>query len=367
MRNLVSSSSLLLLTLAVASGQDFSGTWTLKSEHAERGTLPERPAPVLEIEHRDGIVRCAGAQFSTDGKESRSKAGEKSLKTIAKWEGAALLVNTIVGGPSGAYAQMDRWTTARDGSTLTIEREVALRGGTAEAVLLYAKKGFQPRAAAVPPLAPPPKPPEPAQKPAAYTIDAGTRIPLVLLNSVSTKQSAEGDRVYLSTAFPILNDGRVVIPPGSYVAGTLTFVKRPGRVHGRGELFLRFDTLTLPTGATRDFRSRVGALDGETRGELDRREGNLKSEGGKGSDARTIGETTAAGASVGGLAGAVAHRPGLGAGVGGAAGAAAGLTAVLLTRGPDLVLPRGGTLEMILDRPLVFTEAEIDVHGWRRQ
>ena len=73
------------------------------------------------------------------------------------------------------------------------------------------------------------------------------------------------------------------------------------------------------------------------------------------------------GASVGGLAGAVAHRPGLGAGVGGAAGAAAGLTAVLLTRGPDLVLPRGGTLEMILDRPLVFTEAEIDVHGWRRQ
>ena len=100
MRNLVTSASLLLLTLAVASGQDFSGIWTLKSEHAERGTLPERPAAVLEIEQRDGIVRCAGAQFSTDGKESRSKSGEKSLKTIAKWEGAALLVNTIVSAPA---------------------------------------------------------------------------------------------------------------------------------------------------------------------------------------------------------------------------------------------------------------------------
>ena len=184
---------------------------------------------------------------------------------------------------------------------------------------------------------------------------------------MSTKQSAEGDRVYLSTAFPILKDGRVVIPPGSYVSGTLTFVKRPGLARGRGELFLRFDTITLPNAVTRDFRSRVGALDGETQGELDRREGNIKSEGGKGTDARNIGEATAAGASVGGLTGAVAHRPGLGAGIGGAAGAAAGLTGVLLTRGPDLVLPRGGTLEMILDRPLVFSEDEIAPRGWRRQ
>ena len=91
----------------------------------------------------------------------------------------------------------------------------------------------------------------------------GTRIPLNLINSVSTKHSAEGDRIYLETAFPIIADGRIVIPPGSYVAGTITQVKRPGRVKGRGELYLRFDSLTLPNGVTRDFRARVGNLDGE--------------------------------------------------------------------------------------------------------
>ena len=49
----------------------------------------------------------------------------------------------------------------------------------------------------------------------------------------------------------------------------------------------------------------------------------------------------------------------MGAGVGAAAGATAGLVAVLLSRGPDAVLAKGTTLEMVLDRPLQFTPEEI--------
>ena len=209
------------------------------------------------------------------------------------------------------------------------------------------------------------KPAPQTQKSAGYAVEAGTQIPLVLINSVSTKQSTEGDRIYLATAFPVLVNGRIVIPPGSYVAGTLTFVKRPGRVRGRGELYLRFDSLTLPNGVTRDFRSRPDALDAETKGELDRSEGNIQGEGTKGTDVRTIGETAATGTSVGAIAGSAAGRPGLGVGMGAAGGAAAGLMAVLLTRGPDLVLARGSSLEMVLDRELVFAEHDLAT-GWRR-
>lgn len=200
-------------------------------------------------------------------------------------------------------------------------------------------------------------------KEAEYVVDMGTRIPLSLINSVSTKHSAEGDRVYLETVFPILSNGRVIIPPGSYVAGTITQVKRPGRLKGRGEMYLRFDSLTLPNGVTRDFRARIGSLDGRSSEELDRTEGKIQSEGNKGGDARTVGEATAAGASVGVIAGSAAGRAGMGAGVGAAAGATAGLMGVLLTRGPDAVLARGTTLEMVLDRPLQFDEAEIDFNG----
>ncbi len=194
----------------------------------------------------------------------------------------------------------------------------------------------------------------------ALIVEPGTHIPLSLINSVSTKHSSEGDRVYLETVFPILVKGRVVIPPGSYVAGTITEVKRPGRVKGRGELYLRFDSLTLPNGVTRDFRARIGALDGRSSEELDKSEGKIKSEGNKSGDARTVGEAAATGATVGVIAGGAAGHYGMGAGIGAAAGAAAGIMGVLLSRGPDAVLTRGSTIEMVLDRPVSYEPGELD-------
>ncbi len=193
-----------------------------------------------------------------------------------------------------------------------------------------------------------------------YVVEPGTRIPLAMINSVSTKNAAVGDRIYLETVFPIMVNGRIVIPPGSWVAGTVTSVKRPGRIKGRGELYVRFDSLTLPNGVTRDFRARIGSLDGRAREDLDREEGKIRSEGNKASDARTVGEAAAAGASAGTIAGAIGGNTGMGAGIGAAAGATAGLVGVLLSRGPDAVLAKGTTLEMVLDRPLTFTEEEID-------
>ena len=200
----------------------------------------------------------------------------------------------------------------------------------------------------------------PAPAPPAFVVDTGTRVPLSMINSVSTRNAAEGDRIYLETVFPILANGKVVIPPGSYVAGTVTSVKRPGRVKGRGELYVRFDSLTLPNGVTRDFRSRMGSLDGRATEEFNKDEGTIKSEGNKSGDARTVAEGAGAGAAIGGLAGAAAGHGIMGAGIGGAAGVAAGLVGVLLTRGPEAMLAKGTTLDMVLDRPLRFDDNEVD-------
>jgi hypothetical protein len=194
----------------------------------------------------------------------------------------------------------------------------------------------------------------------AYTVETGTHIALGLINSVSTKHSSAGDRIYLETVFPIVIQSHIVIPPGSYVTGTVTEVKRPGRVRGRGELYVRFDSITLPNGVTRDFRSRLGAIDARGNEHLDKKEGQIKSDPNKGADARTVGEGASAGATIGAIAGAAAGHTGMGAGIGGAAGAAAGLMGVLLTRGPDAVLSKGSTIEMVLDRPLNFEAAEVN-------
>ena len=196
--------------------------------------------------------------------------------------------------------------------------------------------------------------------PRTFLVETGTRIPLSLINSVSTKNAAPGERVYLETVFPILVDSRIVIPPGSWVMGTITEVKRPGKLKGRGEFHLRFDSLTLPNGVTRDFRAHVGGLDGRASEELDRKEGTVRSEGNKSGDARTVGETAAAGASVGALTGSISGAPGMGAGIGAAAGAAAGLAGVMFSRGPEAVLAKGTTVEMVLDHTVQFEESDLD-------
>src|SRR3954465_4369644 len=121
-----------------------------------------------------------------------------------------------------------------------------------------------------PPLRTPDQP-----KPGSVTVESGTKIPLTLLNTLSSKQTAEGDRVYLETLYPVLVNGRIIVPAGSYVSGTVTQIKRPGRIKGRGELYLRFDSLTLPNGVTRDFRARIGGMEGGGDNELDRSEGKI--------------------------------------------------------------------------------------------
>jgi hypothetical protein len=202
--------------------------------------------------------------------------------------------------------------------------------------------------------------PPSAEQPSVYTVTTGTRIPLGLINSVSTKHSVAGDRIYLETVFPIVIDSHIVIPPGSYVTGTVTEVKRPGRVKGRGELYVRFDSLTLPNGVSRDFRSRLGSIDARGDERLDKKEGEVQGDSNKGGDVRTVAAGAAGGAGLGAIVGSSAGHAGMGAGIGAAAGAVAGLAGVLLTRGPDAVLAKGSTVEMILDRPLVFAANEVN-------
>jgi type IV secretion system protein VirB10 len=107
----------------------------------------------------------------------------------------------------------------------------------------------------------------------------GTRVPLAFVNSVSTKNAAPGDRIYLISVYPVVVDGRILIPPGTYVSGSVTSSKRPGRVKGKGELYLRFEQMILPNGVIRDLVGRVGALDGRSPEGLDREEGKITSEG----------------------------------------------------------------------------------------
>ena len=73
-----------------------------------------------------------------------------------------------------------------------------------------------------------------------------------------------------------------------------------------------------------------------------------------GSIVGTVATTTVTGTGVGAIAGG-AKGAGIGAGIGGLAG----LGAVLLTRGPEAELPRGSTLDVVLERALILESDQI--------
>lgn len=182
---------------------------------------------------------------------------------------------------------------------------------------------------------------------AKIMVPSGTHIPLVLHNAISTKSARPGDPVYFETLYPIMIDGQVVIPAGSYVSGEVTESKRPGRVKGRGELAIKMTNMILPNAYQVNLNATPSGV-GTGGGESTNSEGVIVGDSDKKDDAATIAKSTAAGAGIGSIAARSAQGAGIGAGV----GAAVGLAAVLLTRGPDAELPRGSTVEAVINRSL---------------
>jgi hypothetical protein len=183
------------------------------------------------------------------------------------------------------------------------------------------------------------------------TVPAGTKVPLVMKNAISTKSARPGDGVYLETVFPVVQNNHVLIPVGTYVQGIITRVERPGRIKGRAEVQMHFTTLIFPNGYTVSLPGTLDNVPGAEDSHMQGKEGTVQGDSGKGKDAAEIASTAGTGAVVGGLS-----RGGKGALVGGGVGAAVGTAIAMLSRGNDVRLPSGTTVEMVLQRPVTLEE-----------
>ena len=165
-----------------------------------------------------------------------------------------------------------------------------------------------------------------------YTIPAGTVLPLRLTSAVASDANQIEDAVSASVRQDLILDGSLVVPAGSQVAGRLVDVERSGRVKGRARLAMRF-TMLKQEGDEYDIRTEaVERVAAATKGE----------------DATKIGIGAGAGAALGAVLGG-----GSGAAKGAAIGAAAGTGAVLATRGEEVRLEAGETVDTRLTAPLV--------------
>ncbi len=185
----------------------------------------------------------------------------------------------------------------------------------------------------------------------AADIPQGTHLLLRMVNTVSTRTAKTGDYVYLRTASPVAAGGRIVVPVGSYVQGVVAHTKRGGRIAGRAEMAIRLDTLTLPDGMAAKFSPRLSSVDsGQTGQAVDPAENAVEQAPERGHDAAQVAILAGSGAAIGGVADGDWGGAGIGAGV----GSAVGLATVLLTRGREVELRQGATLDVVIDRPVAI-------------
>jgi len=209
--------------------------------------------------------------------------------------------------------------------------------------------------------------PDPAAPPAAperktYTVPAGTRVLLQLRSGVNTRSAKPGDGVYLASTFPVVVGNRVMIPAGVYVQGVVDRVARAGRVKGKSQLDMHFTSIIFPNGTVVEIPGLVNSLPGAKKQTVkDNGEGTVEQNGDKGRNAAKVAEIAIpTGGSVGSIGGYGSGHPVEGGLIGIGAGLAAVGIATLFTRGADVNIESGTQVEMVLQRPLLLEEANLN-------
>ena len=192
-----------------------------------------------------------------------------------------------------------------------------------------------------------------------FTVPAGTKVLLSLKSGINTKTAQQGDGVYMVSSFPVVGGSRIMIPVGVYVQGVVDHVVRPGRVKGRAQINLHFTTMIFPNGSVVEVPGVLNSLPGSDGPKVKDSEGTVEQAGNKGRDVGNIAKGAAIGAGAGVFGGAATGDVPKNVGYGSLAGAAAGTIYTLLTRGNDIVIPSGTSVEMVLQRPLVLQQSQL--------
>jgi hypothetical protein len=181
-----------------------------------------------------------------------------------------------------------------------------------------------------------------------------TQITIQLNKKLSTQVNNEGDTFTAVVTTAIFLGDRMAIPKGSEVTGSISRILRPGRFKGRAVMNVLFQSIKIPGHGELPIAATLVGVGAEVKGGV-RSEGTVEGEGSQASDVGKILVPSLAGAGIGTLAGG-----GKGAAIGSGVGAAIGLGRVFATRGKEIEIPRGSTMSISLDNPLVIPGEEED-------
>jgi type IV secretion system protein VirB10 len=199
-----------------------------------------------------------------------------------------------------------------------------------------------------------------APDPHAIVIPAGSKIPLLLKQAISTKQARDGDPVYAETAFPFVQNERILIPAGTYIQGKVVHTEHAGRSKKRAELLIHFTSMIYPSGYTVLLPGSVDNTPGAADNGVKDAEGTIQQDKDTGKRVEDAAKGAAVGGTVGTIGGAAAGGYN-GARIGGLAGIAGGVAWALLKHGPEVRLDVGTSIEMQIQRDVKVDASRIQV------
>jgi hypothetical protein len=190
-------------------------------------------------------------------------------------------------------------------------------------------------------------------------IPAGTKVALALKQAISTKTAKEGDAVYAQSTFPVVIDDHIVIPAGTYVQGKISHIQRGGHMKGRAELLIHFTSLIYPSGYTVVLPGAVENVPGAEHATTNGSEGKIQQDSETGKKLETVAKTAGTGAAIGGVSAGSWKGAGIGGGIGAGVGAAIGM----LSRGSDVRLDPGTSVEMVIQRDVPVDSTRLPKSG----
>jgi hypothetical protein len=181
--------------------------------------------------------------------------------------------------------------------------------------------------------------PEPVAPPAPEFVElvvpADAVMGLQLETTVSSERAKIEDAVDARVTRDVRVGGRVAIPAGSVVHGTVTEVERGGKVRERARLSIRFHTVVLGNGDRLALRTDAITREGTSPG----RESAAK-----------IGGAAVGGAILGAILGGSK-----GAAIGAGVGAGGGTAAVMAGDRNTVTIPAGSTVSVRIQQPVSVT------------
>jgi hypothetical protein len=144
---------LALAALPALAKPNFSGDWKLNAAKSSFGQMPAPNSMTQKITHEDPKLTTATKQssdmgdfdmqasYTTDGQECTNQGfGGAPMKSIAKWDGDALSIETKGQFGDNEFTMSEKWALSADGKLLTITRTFKTAMGEGAQTLVFDKQ-----------------------------------------------------------------------------------------------------------------------------------------------------------------------------------------------------------------------------------